>query len=185
MKNVNLFISLIALFLSLFAIYHSFYHHSDCLYNTNTAIIDSDKIINESLILQKIHHQIKERSSELQQEFDDEIEKIKPLQDEFELLSESAQKEKTDQFNHYATKIKEEYTKKIAYIEQRYRESLDQIFYKLKELAMIEAKKHDLSLVLFISKKNQVLFSAQSVDLSDKILKKINNELQDFALQEK
>lgn len=82
MKYIQLFISVIALIISLFVGYKFVGYQPQ---NTKAAIIDSEKVINESLALQNIQQQIKEQNSRLQQEFENELEKLKPSKEEFDL----------------------------------------------------------------------------------------------------
>ncbi|GFQ72277.1 outer membrane protein assembly factor BamA [Trichonephila clavata] len=151
--------------------------------NTKAAIIDSDKVINESLALQNIQQQIKEQNSRLQQEFESELEKLKPSKEEFELLSEEAKKEKTEQFNKHTVNARDAYAKKMLYLEESYRDAVESVFNKIKEVAKKTAEKDNIDLVLFISKKNQVLYSMDEVDLSDMVLNNINKEIPEFALK--
>ncbi|MDR2831901.1 MAG: OmpH family outer membrane protein [Rickettsiales bacterium] len=183
MKYIQLFISVIALVISLFVGYKFVEYQPQGAFNTKAAIIDSDKVINESLALQNIQQQIKEQNSRLQQEFEKELEKFKLSKEEFDLLSEEAKKEKTEQFNNYAVKAREDYAKKMSYLEESYRDAVDNIFNKIKEVAKKTAEKNNVDLVLFISKKNQVLYSMDEVDLSDVVLKNINKKIPEFALK--
>ncbi|CAH2209265.1 jg24760 [Pararge aegeria aegeria] len=151
--------------------------------NTKAAIIDSDKVINESLALQNIQQQIKEQNSRLQKEFENELEKFKPSKEEFDLLSEEAKKEKTEQFSKHTVSVRDNYAKKMSHLEENYREAVESVFNKIKEVAKRTAEKNNIDLVLFISKKNQVLYSMDEVDLSDVVLKNVNKEIPEFALQ--
>ncbi|WP_253302628.1 MULTISPECIES: OmpH family outer membrane protein [unclassified Wolbachia] len=180
MKYVQLFISVIALIISLFVGYKFVEYQPQ---NTKAAIIDSDKVINESLALQNIQQQIKEQNSRLQQEFEDELEKLKPSKEEFELLSEEAKKEKTEQFNKHTVNTRDNYAKKMLHLEESYRDAVESVFNKIKEVAKKTAEKDNIDLVLFISKKNQVLYSMDEVDLSDVVLNNINKEIPEFALK--
>ncbi|WP_395463037.1 OmpH family outer membrane protein [Wolbachia endosymbiont of Cantharis cryptica] len=184
MKYTQLSISVIALVISLFVGYKVVKHQPQSAYNIKAVIIDSDKVINESLALQSIQQQIKEQNSRLQQEFESELEKFKPSKEEFELLSEEAKKEKTEQFNKYAISARDNYAKKMSYLEESYRDAVDSIFNKIKEVAKKTAEKNNIDLVLFISKKNQVLYSMDEVDLSDVVLKNINKEIPEFTLKD-
>ncbi|WP_374698767.1 OmpH family outer membrane protein [Wolbachia endosymbiont (group B) of Limnophora tigrina] len=180
MQYIQSFISVIALVISLFVGYKSMEYQPQ---NTKAAIIDSDKIINESLALQNIQQQIKEQNSKLQQEFESELEKFKPSKEEFDLLSEEAKKEKTEQFNKYTVSARDNYAKKMLYLEESYRDAVESVFNKIKEVAKKTAEKDNIDLVLFISKKNQVLYSMDEVDLSDMVLNNINKEIPEFALK--
>ncbi|NSM56463.1 OmpH family outer membrane protein [Wolbachia endosymbiont of Atemnus politus] len=184
MKHTQLLISVIALVISLFAGYKAVKHQPQSAFNVKVAIIDSDKIINESLALQNIQQQIKEQSSKLQQEFESELEKFKPSKEEFELLSEEAKKEKTEQFNKHAVSARDNYTKKMSHLEESYKDAVESIFNKIKETTKETAEKNNIDLVLFIPKKNQVLYSMDEVDLSDVLLKNINKEMPKFTLKD-
>ncbi|EEH12145.1 OmpH/Skp family outer membrane protein [Wolbachia endosymbiont of Muscidifurax uniraptor] len=180
MKYIQLFISVIALIISLFVGYKFVGYQPQ---NTKAAIIDSDKVINESLALQNIQQQIKEQNSRLQQEFESELEKLKPSKEEFELLSEEAKKEKTEQFNEHTVNTRDNYAKKMLHLEESYRDAVESVFNKIKEVAKKTAEKNNIDLVLFISKKNQVLYSTDEVDLSDVVLNNINKKIPEFALK--
>ncbi|KDB19448.1 OmpH family outer membrane protein [Wolbachia endosymbiont of Glossina morsitans morsitans] len=180
MKYIQLFISVIALIISLFVGYKLVGYQPQ---NTKAAIIDSDKVINESLALQNIQQQIKEQNSRLQQEFESELEKLKPSKEEFELLSEEAKKEKTEQFNKHTVNTRDNYAKKMLHLEESYRDAVESVFNKIKEVAKKTAEKNNIDLVLFISKKNQVLYSMDEVDLSDVVLNNINKKIPEFALK--
>ncbi|WP_341817966.1 OmpH family outer membrane protein [Wolbachia endosymbiont (group A) of Andrena fulva] len=180
MKYIQLFISVIALIISLFVGYKFVGYQPQ---NTKATIIDSDKVINESLALQNIQQQIKEQNSRLQQEFESELEKLKPSKEEFELLSEEAKKEKTEQFNKHTVNTRDNYAKKMLHLEESYRDAVESVFNKIKEVAKKTAEKNNIDLVLFISKKNQVLYSMDEVDLSDVVLNNINKKIPEFALK--
>lgn len=152
-------------------------------FNMHTAIVDSDEVINRSLALQNVQQQIKEKNSVLQQEFEKELEKFKPSKEEFDLLSEAAKEEKTEEFNKLAVKARDDYAKKMSNLEESYRGAVDSIFNKIKEITKKTAEKNNIGLVLFISKKNQVLYSMDEVDLSDVVLNNINKEMPEFALK--
>ncbi|WCR57991.1 OmpH/Skp family outer membrane protein [Wolbachia endosymbiont of Ctenocephalides felis wCfeJ] len=184
MKHTQLLISVIALVISLFAGYKAVKHQPQSAFNVKVAIIDSDKIINESLALQNIQRQIKEQSSKLQQEFESDLEKFKPSQEEFELLSEEAKKEKTEQFNKHASGARDDYAKKMLQLEESYRSAFEGIFNKIKEVAKETAEKNNIDLVLLIPKKNQVLYSIDKVDLSDMLLKNVNKKMPEFTLKD-
>ncbi|OWZ25655.1 OmpH family outer membrane protein [Wolbachia endosymbiont of Wuchereria bancrofti] len=183
MKYIQLFISVIALVISLFAGYKVVKHQPQSVLNIKVAIIDSDKVINESLALHNIQQQIKEQNSKLQQEFENELDKLKPSKEELELLSEEAKKERAEQFNKLALSARDNYTKKMSYLEESYRDAVDSVFNKIKEVAKKTAEKNNIDLVLFISKKNQVLYSMNEIDLSDVVLKNINKEIPEFTLK--
>lgn len=180
MKYIQLFISVIALIISLFVGYKFVGYQPQ---NTKAAIIDSDKAFNESLALRNIQQQVKEQNSRLQQEFESELEKLKPSKEEFELFSEEAKKEKTEQFNKHTVSVRDNYAKKMSHLEESYREGVESVFNKIKEVAKKTAEKNNIDLVLFISKKNQVLYSMDEVDLSDVVLNNINKEIPEFALK--
>ncbi|MGL9688250.1 MAG: OmpH family outer membrane protein [Wolbachia sp.] len=189
MKYTQLFISVIVLVIFLFVGYKVVKHQPEDALNIKVAIIDSDKVISESLALQNIQQQIKEQSSGLQQEFESELEKFKPSKEEFELLSEEAKKERTEQFDKHALSARDSYAKKMLHLEKSYRDAVDSIFNKIKEVAKETSEKNNIDLVLFISKKNQVLYSMDEtdldkVDLSDAVLKNINKEIPEFALKD-
>ncbi|MGL9681927.1 MAG: OmpH family outer membrane protein [Wolbachia sp.] len=189
MRYIQLFISVIILVIFLFVSYKVVKHQPDGALDIKVAIIDSDKVISESLALQNIQQQIKEQSSGLQQKFKSELEKFKPSKEEFELLSEEAKKERTEQFDKRALSARDSYAKKMLYLEESYRDVVDSIFNKIKEAAKETAEKNNIDLVLFISKKNQVLYSMDEadldkVDLSDVVLKNINKEISEFALKD-
>ncbi|RDD35119.1 Outer membrane protein [Wolbachia endosymbiont of Cylisticus convexus] len=183
MKYIQLLISVIALITSMFVGYKFVGYQSQGMLNTKAAIIDSDKVINESLALQNIQQQIKEQNSRLQQEFENELEKLKPSKEESDLLSEEAKKEKAEQFNKHAVSVRDNYAKKMSNLEENYREAVESVFNKIKEAAKRTAEKNNIDLVLLISKKDQVLYSMDEVDLSDVVLKNVNKEIPEFALQ--
>ncbi|MDR2977888.1 MAG: OmpH family outer membrane protein [Rickettsiales bacterium] len=189
MKYTQLFISVIILVISLFVGYKVVKHRPEGAFNIKVAIIDSDKVISESLALQNIQQQIKKRSSRLQQECESELEKFKPSKEEFGLLSEEAKKERTEQCDKQAASVKGNYVKKMLYLEESYKNAVDSIFNEIKEVAKETAEKNTIDLVLFISKKNQVLYfmdeaDLDKVDLSDAVLKNINKEMPEFALKD-
>ncbi|MCM1002412.1 OmpH/Skp family outer membrane protein [Wolbachia pipientis] len=189
MKYTQLFVSVIVLVIFLFVGYKVVKHQPKGALNIKVAIIDSDKVISESLALQNIQQQIKEQSSGLQQEFESELEKFKPSKEEFELLSEEAKKERTEQFDKRALSTRDSYAKKMLYLEKSYRDAVDSIFNKIKEIAKETAEKNNIDLVLFLSKKNQVLYfmdeaDLDKVDLSDVVLKNINKEIPELALKD-
>ncbi|WP_349967682.1 OmpH family outer membrane protein [Wolbachia endosymbiont of Armadillidium arcangelii] len=183
MRYIQLLISVIALIISMFVGYKFVGYQSQGVLNTKAAIIDSDKVINESLALQNIQQQIKEQNSRLQQEFENELEKLKPSKEESDLLSEEAKKERAEQFNKHAVSVRDNYAKKMSNLEENYREAVESVFNKIKEAAKRTAEKNNIDLVLLISKKNQVLYSMDEVDLSDVVLKNVNKEIPEFALQ--
>lgn len=180
MKYIQLFISVIALIISLFVGYKFAGYQPQ---NAKAAIIDSDKVINESLALQNIQQQIKEQSSRLQQEFENELEKFKPSKEELDLLSEEAKKEKTEQFNKHVVNVRDNYAKKMLYLKESHRDAVESVFDKIKKVAKKTAEKNNIDLVLFISKKNQVLYSMDEFDLSNMVLNNINKEIPEFALK--
>lgn len=174
----------ICLFCAIFAIYMAYNHPNSPSRGTNvTAVVDSDQVINESLALQNVQQQVREQNSILQQEFEKELEKFKPSKDEFDLLSEEAKQEKTEQFNKHAMKARDDYTKKMSDLEENYKNAVDGIFNKIKELTKQIAESNKVDLVLFVSKKNQILYSMDGVDLSNTILQSINKEIPEFALK--
>ncbi|MGL9732485.1 MAG: OmpH family outer membrane protein [Wolbachia sp.] len=189
MKYTQLFISIIVLVIFLFVGFKIIKHQSEDALNIKFAIIDSDKVISESLALQNIQQQIKEQNSWLQQEFENELEKFKPSKEEFELLSEKAKKERTEQFDKHALSARDSYAKKMLYLEKNYRDAVDSIFNKIKEITKEIAERSNVDLILFISKKNQILYSMNEadldkVDLSDTVLKNINKEISEFTLKD-
>ncbi|MCV3769506.1 MAG: OmpH family outer membrane protein [Wolbachia pipientis] len=184
MKYTQLFISVIALVISLFASYKSIRQQSQGAFGAKVVIIDSDKVINESFALQDIQQQIKNQSFKLQQEFENELEKFKSSKEEFELLSEEAKKEKTEQFNKHAVSARDNYAKKMSHLEEGYRDAVEDIFNKIKEVAKKTAEKNSIDLVLFLPKKNQILYSMDRIDLSDVLLKDINKEMSEFTLKD-
>ncbi|QKX03247.1 OmpH family outer membrane protein [Wolbachia endosymbiont of Litomosoides sigmodontis] len=183
MKYIQLFISVIALIISLFTGYKVVKPQHHGALNIKVAIIDSDKVINESLTLHNIQQQIKEQNSKLQQEFENELDKLKPSKEELELLSEEAKKERAEQFNKLALSARDNYNEKMSYLEENYKDAVDSVFNKVKKIAKKTAKKNNIGLVLFISKKNQVLYSMDEIDLSDIVLKNINEETPEFILK--
>ncbi|MDG7055930.1 MAG: OmpH family outer membrane protein [Wolbachia endosymbiont of Meromenopon meropis] len=189
MRYKKFFISVIILVIFLFMSYSVVTRIFSNKLNIRVAIVDSDKVIRDSLALQNIQQQIKEQSSELQEEFESELEKFKPSKEEFELLSEEAKKQKTEQFDKYALSVRDSYTKKMLFLEKSYTNALDNIFNKIKEIAKEIAEKDSIDLVFFISKKNQILYfmddiDLDKIDLSDLILNYINKEIPRLALKD-
>ncbi|MGL9725872.1 MAG: OmpH family outer membrane protein [Wolbachia sp.] len=180
MKYIQSFISIITLIVSLFVAYKFIEYQPQ---RTRAAIIDSDKVINESLALQSIQQQIKKQSSNLQQEFENQVEKLKPSKEEFDLLSEEAKKEKTEQFNRDTVSARDNYAKKMSHLEESYRDAVENILNKIREVTREAAEKNNIDLVLFIPKKNQVLYSIDKVDLSDVVLKNLNKEIPELTLK--
>ncbi|MDD9331214.1 MAG: OmpH family outer membrane protein [Wolbachia sp.] len=190
MKYLHLFFIVICFLFSSFAVYMAYNYSKgycpsgSCVRGANiTGVVDSDKVINESLALQNVQQQVKEQNSKLQQEFEKELERFQPPRNEFDLLSEEAKQEKTEQFNKYAIKARDDYTKRMSALEESYRDAVDSIFSKIKKLTKQIAEDSKVGLVLFISKKNQVLYSMDGIDLSDVVLKSINKEIPEFALK--
>ncbi|QKX02564.1 OmpH/Skp family outer membrane protein [Wolbachia endosymbiont of Dirofilaria (Dirofilaria) immitis] len=184
MKYTQLLISVIALVISVFSSYKAVKQRPQDAFNTKVVIVDSDKVINESLALRNIQQKIKEQSSKLQQEFENELEKFKSSKEEFELLSEEAKKEKADQFNKHAVSVKDDYAKKMSHLEESYRDAIEDIFNKVKEVARKTAEENSIDLVLFLPKKNQILYSIDKVDLSDILLRSINKEVCECTLKD-
>lgn len=176
MKYWNL-ICTVVLFLTTLLV---LYRHS----NYSVGIVDSESVIHESLAFQGIQKQIQEENLKLQEEFEGELVKLKPSKEEFELLSEEAKKEKVEQFNKDTTEIRDKYAKKASNLENKYQEAIDNVFKKVKEIVEKIAKSEEINLVLLVSKKNQVLYSENKIDLSDKILKSINKDLPKLVLKE-
>lgn len=184
MKYLQLFFTTICLLCATFAIYITYNHPIPSGRSANiTAVVDSDRVINESLALQNLQQQVREQNVKLQQEFEKELEQFKPSKDEFDLLSEEAKQEKTEQFNKHAVKIRDDYTKKMSVLEENYRNAVDGIFNKIKELTKQIAEDNKVDLVLFVSKKNQILYSMDQIDLSNTVLKSINEKIPEFALK--
>lgn len=71
----------------------------------------------------------------------------------------------------------------MLHLEESYRDAVESVFNKIKEVAKKTAEKNNIDLVLFISKKNQVLYSMDEVDLSDVVLNNINKKIPEFALK--
>lgn len=188
MKHLHLFLLVICILFSSSAIYMAYNCSESSSSNSScnhriTAIVDNDKMINDSLVLQDLQKQIREQNSKLQEEFEKELEKFKPSKEEFDLLSEEAKKEKAEQFNKYAAQARDDYAKKLSGLEERYKNSVDSIFKKIKEVTKKIAESEKIDLVLFISSKNQVLYSQDGVDLSDKVLKHVNKSMSKFVLK--
>ncbi len=159
MKYIQLFTSVIALIISLFVGYKFVGYQPQSTLNTKAAIIDSDKVINESLALQNIQQQIKEQNSRLQKEFENELEKFKPSKEEFDLLSEEAKKEKTEQFSKHTVSVRDNYAKKMSHLEENYREAVESIFNKIKEVAKKTAeKKHRFGTIYFKKESSFILY---------------------------
>lgn len=181
MKHLHLFCVVICVLFSSSAIYMA-YNRSVSHHHT-VAIVDSDKVVNGSLALQDVQQQIREQNDKLQQEFEKELEKVKPSQEEFDLLSEEAKREKAEQFSKYAAQARDDYAKKGSDLEESYKNSVDSIFNKIKEVAKKIAESEKVDLVLFVSSKNLVLYSKDRVDLSDQVLKNVNKAMPKFVVK--
>ncbi|WFW29735.1 MAG: OmpH family outer membrane protein [Wolbachia endosymbiont of Menacanthus eurysternus] len=189
MKYIKLFISIIILIIFLSIGFYIIKRKPEKNVLVNVAFIDTDEITNKSLVLQDIQHQVKEQSSKLQQEFEDELEKFKLSKEEFELLSEEAKKEKMEQLDEHTLNSRNNYTKKMLYLEKNYKDAMGNIFNKIKKISKEIAKKNDIDLILLISKKNQVLYfindsDLDKIDLSGIVLENINKEIQKYTLED-
>lgn len=72
----------------------------------------------------------------------------------------------------------------MSHLEEGYRDAVEDIFNKIKEVAKKTAEKNSIDLVLFLPKKNQILYSMDRIDLSDVLLKDINKEMREFTLKD-
>ncbi|MDN5248242.1 MAG: OmpH family outer membrane protein [Wolbachia endosymbiont of Tyrophagus putrescentiae] len=182
MKYLHLCFLAISMLFSIFAVY-IVYNRSECgSYAHATATVDNYRILDDLLVIKDIQQQVEEQGSKLRKEFEQELEKFKPSEEEFNLLSEEAKKEKMEQFNKYAEKARESYVKKVTALEGSYKKVIDNIFGKIKEITEKIAKSEEIDLVLLIPK-NQILYSKDAVDLSDKVLKSMNKDMPKFTLE--
>lgn len=181
MKYLHLFCVVICVLFSSSAMYMAY--NRSASHHYTVAIVDSDKVVNGSLALQDTQRQIREHTHKLQQEFEKELEKVKPSQEEFDLLSEEAKREKAEQFSKYAAQARDDYAKKGSDLEESYKNSVDSIFNKIKEVTKKIAENEKIDLVLFISSQNSILYSKDRVDLSDKVLQNINKVMPKFDVK--
>ncbi len=179
MKNLLIFI---CIFFSSVSLFFSFLKSTDNKNGTESiiAIADREKIINESLVLKDIKQQIKEQGSKLEQGLMAEMEKSNSLQEEFDLLSEDAKKEKMGQINKDKLQIRDHYNKKAYDLNLIYSDAISSVLKKVEEVLTQVADSEKVDLVF---EKNGILYLKNKIDLSDKVLENLNKVMPKFALK--
>ncbi|OEY86780.1 hypothetical protein BIY23_01965 [Wolbachia pipientis] len=177
----NLLILICVLFSSV-SLFFSFLKNPEHVSSTEStlAIIDSTKIIKNSLALNNIGQQLKEQSFELEQEFRKEMDKFRLSQEEIDLLSEEAKKEKQEQIERDTSQIRDHYTKRASGLDHNYNDAINSIVNKVKEVIKEVAESEKIDLVF---EKNVVWYLKNKIDLSDKVLESINKVMPKFDLK--
>ncbi len=179
MKNLLIFICILFSSVSLFFSFLKSEEHKNST-ESIIAIADREKIISESLVLQDIKQQLKEQGSKLQQGFMEEMEKFNSLQEELDLLSEDAKKEKREQIDRDKLQIRDHYDKKAYSLNLIYNDAISNVLNKVEEVLKQVAESEKVDLVF---EKNGILYLKNKIDLSDKVLKDINKVMPKFALK--
>ncbi len=142
------------------------------------AVVDIQKIVEESKAAKKISEKVKDKREQYQKEVTDEEESLrkqdKDLLKQKEVLSDKAFEQKAKDFRNRVVEAQKMVQARRSLLEKAYAESMEKI--RDKTVAIIEsiAKKRGFVAAL---PKSQVLFAVEGSDISDEVLEKLNDEL--------
>ncbi len=151
------------------------------------AIIDRDKILSESLAFQDIKRQIEIEQSNLQKDSFKQEEELRQAEQALSkqqgILSEEVFNQKVQDFNNSVQNVQQDISIKNIKLKESYVAGVKEIFNSIKNIASSIAKEENMSLILFISKEEQVFYSTDEIDISDKVIKILNKKVPNFDIK--
>ncbi|QGR02893.1 OmpH family outer membrane protein [Ehrlichia ruminantium] len=151
------------------------------------AFIDRDVIISDALSVKSIRTQLDDKRTELQKDFAAREEELHKLEEELSkqksLLSPEAFDKKVNDFKAKVSDLQQEISSKGSELENMYMNAMEIVYNKIKNISAKIAKENNISVVLFLVKKNQVFYAADGIDFSNQVLERLNKELPNVEIK--
>ena len=155
--------------------------------NIHVAFIDRDLIISEALSVKSIRTQLDDKKAELQKSFgarEEELHKIEEdLGKQKAILSAEAFEKKVEDFKIKVSNLQQDISVKGSELENMYMNAMELVYSKIRNISAKIAKERNVSLVLFLMKKNQVFYAANGIDFSSEVLERLNKELPNIEIK--
>ena len=149
--------------------------------NIPVAFIDRDMIISEALSVKSIRTQLDNKKTVLQKDFAEREEELHNLEEELSkqksILSSEAFESKVADFKSKVSNLQQDISNKGSELENMYMNAMEIVYNKIKNISASIAKENNISLVLFLMKKNQVFYSTDGIDISSEVLERLNKDL--------
>ncbi len=149
------------------------------------AIVDVQKVLQESAAAQDIREQISKKQNDYQTEISKQEESLraeeKKLNEQKGILSDKAFEKKRDEFKEKVMKFQRNYQEKRASLDKSLNDALGQIQENvLKIIAdLAEEKKFKIAIP-----SSQVMFAQANLNITDEVLKKLNDKLKKVSVAE-
>lgn len=142
------------------------------------AVINIDKIVQESKVMVHIQKEIAKKQELYQEEITNKQnnleEKQKKLEAKKTLLSQSSLEDEARKFQQEVLNLKEYVDKRQANLQKSSLQAMELVNVKIKEIVEEISQTKDIKLIIPAS---QTLYFEDSLDISDEILKKLNKVL--------
>jgi len=142
------------------------------------AIVDSQKILEQSSAVKSIRDQVSKRAEDLKSKASAKEKELKQKYTDLEGQKKALAKEAFEQKSTALAKEAEEFNKSSymqrAGIDKAFQEGMAQVEKKITDIIQEKAKSDKLSLVFF---KMSTIYSDANLDITDGILKDLNSQL--------
>jgi Skp family chaperone for outer membrane proteins len=147
--------------------------------NANTiAVVDIQKVMQESTAAKDIRDQIKVQGDKFQADVSKKEDELRTadqkLNEQKAILSQQAFNEKREEFKNKANKAQHDVQEKRAQLDASFNESIGQVQKAISEIIADMAKEKGFQIAI---QRMQILYSADSLDITDEVLKRLNAKL--------
>lgn len=166
----------------------SFFYAGHAFASAGIAVVDREMIVSKAQVFKSVGKQIDDKRISLQKEFSEKEDQLRKKDEELQhqksVLAEGMREKKEDEFKQEVFSVRKDAAEKRSQLENVYIASMKKMQGKIREISRIIAEKEGYDLVLFVLKEDQVLYSANGIDISEKVLMALNKEMPDLNINE-
>lgn len=142
------------------------------------AVLDVEKIVQESSAMRYIQKKVSEKQKEYQTEIDREQTKLESLQKKLEskksILSESAFEKEAKKFEEEVNQLKDNVNKKQVTLKEASIDGMKIVNDEIKDIIANLSEEKNIDLIV---PAGQTLFYKDALDISEEVLKRLNNKI--------
>ncbi|MGN7618798.1 MAG: OmpH family outer membrane protein [Ehrlichia sp.] len=145
------------------------------------AFVDRDMIMSDASSVKSIRAQLDDKRTALQKDFAEREEQLHKLEEELgkqkSILSSEAFEKKVADFKAKVSNLQQDISVKGSELENMYMNAMEIVYNKIKNISTKIAKENNIDVVLFLMRRNQVLYATDGIDFSNEVLERLNKEL--------
>lgn len=157
---------------------------SKASYSATIAVVDVQKIMNESKAANSIREQVKKKKSSFQAELDKKEKELQKQDQELakqrSILSKEAFEQQYKEFRQTAVKAQSEIRAKKLKLDQTFSKAITDVQKKVSEIVANIAKEKNVQIAIA---RAQVIYAGGAIDITDEVLEKLDDSLSSVSMK--